>query len=118
MEWTGRRGARVRGQHEREVGWAGLGGRLLCRGSSGPLSRASVASPLTSTLIGSWEPWHPRDLPIPSGRGASPAQQSCLPGVKMKIDHRGKAVPALQSQPGVAEIQSFIIILSVTQLLY
>jgi hypothetical protein len=36
----------------------------------------------------------------------------------MKIDHGRKATPAPPSQPGAAEIQRFIIILSVTQLLY
>lgn len=39
------------------------------------------------------------------------------PSVKMKIDHGGKAAWP-QSQPGVAETPGFIIILSVTQLLY
>jgi hypothetical protein len=59
--------------------------------------------------------WWPVNSP---GLPASPTLQSCLaPGVKMKIDHGGKAAWP-QSQPGVAATPGFIIILSVTQLLY
>lgn len=60
---------------------------------------------------------HPGGLPIPQGFRPAPPHRAVWPGVKMKIDHGGKAAWP-RSQPGVAETPAFIIILSVTQPLY
>lgn len=54
---------------------------------------------------------------VPRASGQPHPAELSGPGVKMKIDHGGKAAWP-QSQPGVAATLGFIIILSVTQLLY